>query len=57
MKIFKQKGEISMKKKALLLLTCSAVLLTGCSGNRVSETVDKISDSISKEQGLSLIHI
>lgn len=40
-----------MKKKALLLLTCSAVLLTGCSGNRVSETVDKISDSISKEQG------
>lgn len=51
MKIFKQKGEISMKKKALLLLTCSAVLLTGCSGNRVSETVDKISDSISKEQG------
>ncbi len=40
-----------MKKKSLLLLTCTAVLLAGCSGNRVSDTVDKISDSISKEQG------
>ena len=39
-----------MRKKSLLLFTCTALLLAGCSGNNVSDTVDKVSDSIAEAQ-------
>ena len=39
-----------MKKKALLLFTCTALLMTGCAGSNIADTVNNISDSISKEQ-------
>ena len=39
-----------MHKKSLLLFTCTALLLSGCSGNSISDTLDKVSDSISEVQ-------
>ena len=39
-----------MKKKALLLFTCAALLMTGCSGSKLADAVNEISDSVSKEQ-------
>lgn len=39
-----------MRKKSLLLFTCTALLLAGCSGNNISDTVDKVSDSIAETQ-------
>lgn len=39
-----------MKKKVLLLFTCTALLMTGCAGSKIADTVDKLSDSISSEQ-------
>lgn len=39
-----------MKKKVLLLFTCTTLLMAGCAGSKIANTVDKISDSISSEQ-------
>lgn len=39
-----------MRKKSLLLFTCTALLLAGCSGNSLSDTVDKVSDPVAETQ-------
>lgn len=39
-----------MRKKSLILFTCTALLLAGCSGNNLSDTMDKASDLIKGQQ-------